>query len=58
MNSKDKIVIKVENLITSRTHGSPLTNESYYLRIINEDHPSCWRIIRYFGDGFVMGSGA
>ena len=39
-NLEDKIVIKVENVNTNKTHGSVITKESYYLRVLNEN-PIC-----------------
>ena len=54
---EDLLAIKVENVGTNRTHGSVITKESYYLRVLNEN-PICTKVIRYYGDGFVMGSGA
>ena len=54
---EDKIAIKVENIKTVKTHGSVITKESYYLRMLNENK-NCDKVIRYYGDGFVMGTGA
>jgi serine/threonine protein kinase len=45
-----KLAIKVENLKANRSHGSVMTKESYYLRMMNDKN--CDRVIGYYGDGF------
>ncbi len=47
---KKKLAIKVENI--SQRNGTAITNESYYLRILNE--LGCDRVIEYYGDGFCF----
>jgi hypothetical protein len=47
-----KLAIKVENLATNKSHGSTMTRESYYLRMMNDK--GCNRVIGYYGDGFVQ----
>jgi predicted Ser/Thr protein kinase len=51
-NKDLKLAIKVENIRTNRTHGSVITKESYYLRMMNEK--GCDRVIGYYGDGFCQ----
>ena len=45
-----KLAIKVENIKTNKSHGSVMTKESYYLRMMNDK--GCDRVIGYYGDGF------
>ena len=53
-NPQKKLAIKTDNVNARRTHGSMMTNESHYLRTLNDK--GCSRVIGYYGDGYNKGT--